>query len=392
VLADEAAGPHAPASPDLNSDLLHSPPPRVTILEPAAGSHTNDGHVRLRAQITARGNQPIEEVFVRLDGRPLAEAGSRAIYPEPSKNILTLNLLVALPPGEHELSVFAKTSVSTSEPVSVRITRDAPVASILKPTIYFLGVGVSEYRDTRLNLDFAHKDAFGVVDALKSASDGLFAWSEPQVLTNDKATRAAVIEGLEWLAESVTQHDLAFVLISGHGVRDKRGKYYFVPHDFDREHIGSTGVRWSTFQDTLTSLPCKVILAMDTCHSGPLRGNERSRNVEMELDDEIRDLTRVQGGVIVMTSCTGCELSWERPRWGHGAFALALIEGLTGDRMYKAKHATPLPADYNGDELVHLDELDVYLSNRVKELTEGAQHPTTDRSGTSFPLARVTRE
>lgn len=379
ALANAAAGLHAPALLDLNHEFAGSSPPSVTIIEPLDGSRTNDSHVRLRAEIALRGNEPIEEVFVRLDGRPIDEDRTG-----PFTHTLTLDCLVAVPPGEHELSVFARTSVSMSRPVSARITS---IGKMLKPTIHILAVGVSDYHDPRLQLLFAHKDALGVRDALKSASDGLFVWSDPKVLTNDQAKRAAVIEGLEWLTDSVTQHDLAFVLVSGHGVRDKRGDYYFVPYDFDRKHISSTGVPWFRFQNTLTRLPCKVILAMDTCHSGPLRGNERSRNVE--LDDEIRDLTRVQGGVIVMTSCTGRERSWEKPEWGHGAFALALIEALTGGRVYEAKDATPLPADYNRDGLVHLNELDVYISTRVKELTEGAQHPTTDRSGTSFPLARV---
>lgn len=387
ALADAAAGLASPQPHHVNQDLVGLPPPSVTILEPAAGSRTSDSHVRLRAAITPRGNQPIEEVFVRLDGRPLAEDGSRNILREPDGNALTIERLVAVPPGEHELSVFARTSVSTSEPVSVRITRDAPAGDVLKPAIYVLAVGVSDYHDPRLNLNCADKDALGVVDALKWAGDGLFARVEAKVFTNDKATRADVTEGLEWLADSVTQHDLAFILVSGHGVRDKRGKYYFVPHDFDRERISSTGLRWSTIQDTLTSLPCRVILAMDTCHSGPLRANERSRDVE--LDDAIRELAGVEGGVVVLTSSTGRELSLENPEWGHGAFSLALIEALTSGRRYQAKAATPLPADYNGDGLVHLNELDVYITARVKELTGGAQHPTTDRCGTSFPLARV---
>ena len=387
ALANTAADLQTSAPLDLNQDLVDSPPPNVKILEPADGSRTDKSRVRLLATISTQGNQPIEEVFVRLDGRPLAQDGSRNIRREPPRTGTRLDRFVTIPPGQHELSVFARTSLSISKPVSVRITRDTLVSDMVKPTIYVLAVGVADYRDPKLNLKYADKDALAVVHVLKSASTGLFSRVESHVLTNDKATRAGVIGGLEWLADSVTQNDLAFVLISGHGVRDKRGKYYFVPHDFSREHVSSTGVRWSTFQDTLTTLPCKVVLAMDTCHSGPLRGNERSRSVE--LDDEIRDLTRVQGGVIVMTSSTGHELSWEKPEWGHGAFALALIEGLSGNRLYEAKAATPLPADYNRDGLVHLNELDVYIANRVKELTEGAQHPTTDRCGTSFPLARV---
>ena len=387
TVAHDAASQDTPMPLSMNHNVIDSPPPSVTILDPTEGSHTNNRQVRLRAVIVPRGAQAIEEVFIRLDGRPLTDDSRPSIEPISFTNTLMVNCLVTVPPGEHELSVFARTPVSTSEPVSIRITRDTSPLDSVKPTIYALAVGVSDYRDSRLTLNWADRDAIDVADALESATAGLYAGVEAKVLTNDVATREAVVEGLEWLADSVTQYDLAFVLLSGHGVRDKRGKYYFAPHGFDRERVTSTGVRWSTFQDTLTTLPCKVLLAMDTCRSGPLRGNERSRDVE--LDDEIRDLTRVQGGVIVMTSSTGRELSWENPKWSHGAFALALIEGLTGERGYAARAATPLPADYNADGLIHLNELDVYVTARVKELTEGAQHPTTDRNGTSFPLARV---
>ena len=72
------------------------------------------------------------------------------------------------------------------------------------------------------------------------------------------------------------------------------------------------------------------------------------------------------------------------PCWTSGraasssTFTLALVEGLSG------------AADYNKDQVVYLNELDNYVSDRVKELTQGQQHPVTARptSVRSFPLAR----
>ena len=97
------------------------------------------------------------------------------------------------------------------------------------------------------------------------------------------------------------------------------------------------------------------------------------------MDDMIRDLVSEESGVVVMAASTGREVSVELPDRKHGAFTFALIEGLNGK------------ADLNGDEAVYLTELDAYLTDRVKELTKGTQHPTTQKPTTirSFPLASI---
>ena len=70
-------------------------------------------------------------------------------------------------------------------------------------------------------------------------------------------------------------------------------------------------------------------------------------------------------GVTVMTSSSGNEFSYENPRWGHGAFSKAILEGLNGS------------ADFNNDRTISLLELNLFVTERVKELTNGRQHPFT---------------
>ena len=61
---------------------------------------------------------------------------------------------------------------------------------------------------------------------------------------------------------------------------------------------------------------------------------------------------------------------------GHGAFTMALIEGLEGK------------ADYDDDRTIDIKELDLYITKRVKALTNGSQHPTTEIPKTmpNFPM------
>ena len=80
-----------------------------------------------------------------------------------------------------------------------------------------------------------------------------------------------------------------------------------------------------------------------------------------------------------MASSMGREPSLENNANRQGSFTLALVEGLSGK------------ADTNKDGAVYLNELDSYISDRVKELTRGKQHPVTAKptSIRSFPLARA---
>ncbi|HPT51070.1 MAG TPA: hypothetical protein PKZ22_12895 [Accumulibacter sp.] len=62
---------------------------------------------------------------------------------------------------------------------------------------------------------------------------------------------------------------------------------------------------------------------------------------------------------------TGRQYAQESSDWGNGAFTKAILEGLRGQ------------ADYNKSGRITHEMLDLYVSERVKGLTEGAQSPVT---------------
>ncbi len=95
-------------------------------------------------------------------------------------------------------------------------------------------------------------------------------------------------------------------------------------------------------------------------------------------DDLARELSDDDCGVIVMCAAMGSEESRESRESQHGYFTLALIEGLSG------------AADYNKDGLIQLTELDLYVDNRVAQLSKDEQHPVTAKPTTvrSFALTK----
>ena len=202
-----------------------------------------------------------------------------------------------------------------------------------------------------------------------------------RLLEDAGATREAVIDGLDWLRRQATANDLAVLFLAGHGINDSSNRYYFVPVNADPARLRSTAIPNGDIAEALQALPAKVLAFLDTCHAGNVLGNTRQRNLAVGMHGDINrlvnELSSAENGVVVFASSTGRETSQESPDWNNGAFTKALVEGLAGR------------ADFNGDNAVSLNELNLYVADRVKQLTNGDQHANMIRPDSirDFPFA-----
>lgn len=96
-----------------------------------------------------------------------------------------------------------------------------------------------------------------------------------------------------------------------------------------------------------------------------------------DINAVVNELPSAENGAVVFASSTGKQYSLEDQAWGNGAFTKALVEGLGGQ------------ADYTGKGTISINMLDLYLSERVNQLTGGKQTPTTTKPNTvpDFPIA-----
>jgi uncharacterized caspase-like protein len=124
------------------------------------------------------------------------------------------------------------------------------------------------------------------------------------------------------------------------------------------------------------SSPARRYFFFDTCHSGNVLGGKPLRR---DMNRLINELSSAETGVVVFAASTGQQLSAEDPAWGNGAFTKALLEGLSGK------------ADYSKRGVVTINALDLYIAERVAELTRNQQTPTTAKPLTiaNFPIAAV---
>ena len=269
---------------------------------------------------------------------------------------------VTIPAKSCQITVLAVAPDGTEQraSVSVKYTGQAQVNA---SRLYVLSVGISDYLNDSLDLKLASKDALDFADAMMRQKGNLYSDVQIRTLTNADATRDKIMEGLYWLSSSVTQHDRAMLFMAGHGDNDK-GSFFFLPTDADINKMFVTSIRWTEIQETVNTMPCPTVVFLDACHSGGVTGR---RSVPMDMTSVLNtwQQTPSTAGSAMFSSSTGKQYSQEKEEWGNGAFTKALLEGLSG----KAIDEPYGP--------VTLKKLDAFIAERVKEITGGAQSPTT---------------
>jgi WD40 repeat protein len=349
-------------------------PPVVTIVSPKDNSEVSKKEIEVKFELRSPSGESVTNVRVLVDGRPIGRGlGTKDIQKD--QGFQTMR--TPIPEKDTEISIIAENKFTASEPATVRLKWKGKAAEdefAIQPKLYVLAIGVSKYADKNLTLQFAAKDAKDFAESLSLQKGGLYREVVLKVLTDEKATKDEIIDGFDWISKETTSKDVALVFLAGHGVNDSSGVYYFLPVNTDLEKLKRTGVMFTEIKNTVVSLAGKTILFIDTCHSGNVMG---ARAMGPDIIGVVNELASAENGAVVFASSTGKQYSFEDPNWGNGAFTKAVVEGIKGK------------ADYTGKGKITINMLDLYVSEKVKELTKGKQTPATAKPQTipDFPVA-----
>jgi hypothetical protein len=357
--------------------LVQRLPPVVIIRMPLDGTEVATRELPVTFTVRSPSGEPLKGIKVLVDGRPVETRRDLKVSAKAASESEELEVRVPIPERDAEIAVLAENRFATSEPARVRVKwRGASLTGefVIKPKLYVLAIGVSRYENEDLTLGLAAKDAQDFAAALRRQQGGLYREVVSKVLTDREATKGEVLDGLDWLQRETTSKDVAMVFLAGHGVNDPYGVYYFLPVNANPDKLKRTGVAFSDIKNTVAALAGKALFFVDTCHAGNVMGTRRAL---LDLTAVVNELASAENGAVVFAASTGNQYSLEDPAWGNGAFTKALVEGLSGK------------ADYSGTGKITINMLDLYLSERVKELTRGRQTPTTTKPQTipDFPVA-----
>lgn len=247
---------------------------------------------------------------------------------------------------------------------------DTPPETIVKtvriPVSYAVIVGISKYPKlaAKDQLAFAERDAQAIFTSLISPEGGNFRVENVHVLTNEKATLAALRREIDtWLPSVAKTDDRVLIYFAGHGFMFQ-GRGYLAPADFDRDRIAETGYPMDDLGSVIggkIKAKSKILLT-DACHSGAITPEDTEN-----LNNRFGDLTK---SLFSLTASRARERSYEVAdlKGGHGVFTYYVVQGMEG------------AADTSGDGVVTADELAEYVHTQVREYTDNKQNPTSDKA------------
>lgn len=241
-----------------------------------------------------------------------------------------------------------------------------PPAAPQIPRSYALVIGISKYKNLpqQAQLEYPDADAESVYTVLISPEGGQFPPENVHKLINEKATAANIRYELEtWLPSVTHPDDRVLIYFAGHGFVSN-GTAYIAPYDVDLSNIAGTAYPMDTLgKDIGARINGKwKVLITDSCHSGAITPEADRSTVNRTLLDLGKSL-------FSLTASRDREQSFESANWGggHGIFTYYVVKGLEGE------------ADTNGDGIVTADELAEYVHTNVRQATNAAQNPTSER-------------
>lgn len=315
------------------------------------------------------------------------------VYPKTSLKGNELTIKYKLIPGKNKLEVCPKKNDNFGLKDYYEITYDVKV----KPNLYLVCMGVSEYADSSFNLKYAAKDTKDFYDEIIQSKE--FDQINKKIYVNKDVTRDKLKE-IQSFLKNAEEKDVVMIFIAGHGVLDANFQYYFATHDLDFNKPSDKGISFYDLESMLSNIQAiNKVLFMDTCHSGELDEDEIKEVAEEITDGDITfrgsnslsysqeyqnkvnymntlfsDL-RTNNGAVVLSSSSGVEFSMEGEKWKNGLFTYCLLKGL---REFEG--------DLDRDGKIQINELLSFVKNKVHFLSKGKQSPTLRQSNLALDL------
>lgn len=346
-------------------------------------------YVDLRFEVSA-AEQPLVSYNIYVNDVPVHGANGTPL----SGRRQFIDERVELSSGQNKIEVSTMNHAGVESLRDSRMVHYKPIAT---GNLYYLGFGVSTYKDPAFSLKYAAKDATDLEALFRSATG--FQRIFTRTYVNEQVTKNAIQNAKAFLAQASVD-DTVVLFVAGHGLYGDDGyaKYYYVTHDTHLSRLAQTAADFESIEDLLQGISARrKLFLLDTCQSGELENNVqwefsntskirnlRSRGIRLAKTQR-PSKTRFQGmrndqsryiyndlfrrsGAIVFSSSRGTELSYERDDFKNGVFTEIVLEALSTAR-----------ADKNRDHRISTDELRDFVSSEVPRVSGDQQHPVVDR-------------
>ena len=344
---------------------------------------TSDEEVTFKVIVVDSGGG-IGDVSFKLNGVALnvAQGRNASVMEVADSNIRTFKF--RLPPGKHDVEVIAYNAENLINWTSLKSTVTSTFKPIRKPQLHAVIVGINEYENDKLKLNFAKNDATEVAKVLNVSGEKLYDQVHVKLLNSRNTTgKVAILQAIKEAASKAETEDVFVFYVAGHGVNFEDKGYHMLTADVGQtsdKAMQERSISTKELERAIYDVPSlKKVVLLDTCQSGGgLDATKLIRNRGLEDRDMVKELNR-KSGAVVLAAAESQQDAMEGYQ-GHGIFTFVLLEALRGK------------ADTKGDGFVSTHQLLEYIPDRTYTLAQQAfngkkQWPSTSGKD-GFPFLK----
>lgn len=360
-------------SKGIQGKLKSSPPPTVKI----AVVPSSPGKAEVYVRLVDNGNGA-ENLKLFHNGKSIPLNRESLQLPATRGQATTYKHTIDLIGGAN---VFAATASNKdnieSDPQTAEFFSNHATKS---STCHILAVGINQYKNSKLNLNYARSDAESFSKVMNDKTSPLFKNIEIRTLYDQDATKQMILAALDEMAGKMGQEDVFIFYYAGHGsMVDNR--FFFIPTEgirlYDASALNKEAIEATLLQEKFKQIKAlKQLIIMDACQSGGSVELLAARGANEEK--AIAQLSR-SAGIHVMASAGSEQFASEFSVLGHGLFTDVLLKALQGEADGAPK-----------DGKVTIYELKSYIDDQVPEMTRklkgNPQFPYTFSRGQDFPV------
>ncbi|MEQ9406052.1 MAG: caspase family protein [Cyclobacteriaceae bacterium] len=360
----------------MERELESSPPPIVKL----SGLAGNDNVADLFLKVETRGGGA-EDIKLFHNGRRVNFQDHIIKTRNADQHTTVYSIKFPMVAGINEFSA----SASSKANVESAKTSFSLVSTSKTPgsRCHILAVGINEYLNESLNLNYAKPDASSFALQMKEQSEAIYSEVVLHQIFDKEATKQGILNKLNEIKDQIAANDVFIFYYAGHGsmVDDK---FYLVSAGasrlYDNQKMSEYGIEAEALKQAMLEVKAlKQLIIMDACQSGGSVETLAQRGAPEEK--AIAQLSR-SSGIHVMASAGSDQYATEFESLGHGLFTYLLLKGLSGEADGAPK-----------DGKVTIYELKSYLDDQVPELSikyKGTpQYPHTFSRGQDFPIVIV---
>lgn len=248
---------------------------------------------------------------------------------------------------------------------------------------FALVVGIANYEKIGKLPQTVIKDARDIYQLLIDPQHCGYSKDNVALLTDEKATKTALLKALTQLAQQSDRDSTVFIYISSHGGQIEYGSHqgeYLLPVDAkltSGASLGETAISGTQFTEALRAISArKVLVVFDCCHSGGI-GQPKDPNIPIlktGLSESYYDTLKQGTGRVIFASSRSNESSYVLPGADNSLFTKHLLAGIQGG----------IPS---ADGLIRIFDLFEYIQPKVTG-EASQQHPLFKAEvEENFPIA-----